>query len=81
MNILILGLLIAFSFREADVDILYSRIQKGSVEGRQRCEGICTRCIDEGRKPGDCYNGAVFNICCDGNGGYTDGKSCECKGK
>jgi hypothetical protein len=72
-------LLIAFSLQEAD-NILYSRIPNdSSIEGRGRCEGICIRCIDEGHEPDECYNGVIFNICCNGNGGHTEGNSCECK--
>ena len=78
-------LLLAFSLQEADeiLYVLYSRIPNdSSVEGRRRCEGICTRCIDEGREPEECYNGVIFNICCNGNNGHTEGSSCECrKGK
>jgi hypothetical protein len=79
MNMIII-LFIAFSLQEAD-NILYSRIPNGdtSIDGRRRCEGICTRCIDEGREPEECYNGVVFNICCNGNDGHTDGNSCECR--
>jgi hypothetical protein len=72
-------LLITFSLQEAN-EILYSRIPNDpSIEGRRRCEGICTRCIADGCKPNECYNGVIFNICCNGNGGHTDGSSCECK--
>jgi len=83
MNTIFAILFVASSIGGVDESsMLFSGLPKaGSSEGRMRCEGICHRCIAEGRKPGECYGGAVFNICCDGNGGRTDGGSCECRAK
>lgn len=65
-----------------ELSFLFSAIPKAeSADGRKRCEGICNRCVAEGRRPDNCYGGVVFNICCDGNGGRTDGSSCECRSK
>ncbi|MCK9567449.1 hypothetical protein M0R72_00705 [Candidatus Pacearchaeota archaeon] len=83
MNLIFAILFMAFSVGAAEESsILYSALPKdGCAEGRKRCEGICHRCIAEGRRPDGCYGGVVFNICCDGNGGRTDGSSCECRAK
>lgn len=48
-----------------------------SVEGQERCEAICTRCLDKGNSPEECFADAIFNICCHGNGGKANGCGCR----
>ena len=48
-----------------------------SPDGQERCEAICTGCIEEGGSPEECFENVLFKICCHGNGGRTMGCGCR----
>jgi len=48
-----------------------------NVEGQERCEQMCFRCIDNGGDPDKCSGNLFFQICCRGNGGHTNGCGCR----
>ena len=46
-------------------------------EGQERCEAICTRCIENGGEPEKCFDNMLFKLCCNWNGGRTNGCGCR----
>lgn len=75
--LLIISTLLISSGANAEFQLDPRFRQRYNVDGQERCEQMCFRCIDGGKDPDTCAAGIFFQICCSANGGKANGCGCR----